>query len=279
MDYLFNLPILDHLDRIEEISCDAGDAIMKVYEKAIDVSFKSDHSPITEADLSANRIIVNALKECYPELPILTEEAVADFKGVNEEGFYWLVDPLDGTKEFIKRNGDFTINIALIENQIPILGVIYIPVTKEIYFASKSIGSFKIKIDNSNFDLTEIISKAKKLPLLNQKKSFTFVASQTHNSKETIDFINLNSKNLDTYEVINRGSSLKLCLIAEGAANMYPRLSPTMEWDIAAGQAIMETLGGIVYHAETGEPLRYNKENLTNPNFIAKTNALSFIMP
>lgn len=264
----------DLLDQLLKLSIksalEAGKKVMEIYESSdFEIEIKQDLSPITKADKISNEIILKYLKQS--KIPILSEESkMISYSERENWNLLWIVDPIDGTKEFIKRNGDFTINIALIENQIPILGVIYIPVTKEIYFASKSIGSFKIKIDNSNFDLTEIISKAKKIPLLNQKKSFTFVASQTHNSKETIDFINLNSKNLDTYEVINRGSSLKLCLIAEGAANMYPRLSPTMEWDIAAGHAICLYAGFDVYDIENSQTLKYNKENLLNNWFIAK---------
>lgn len=130
MDTLFGKPILDHLDRIEKMACDAGLAIMAVYEKAIEVRYKPDHSPLTEADLKGNQIIVSALQRDYPEIPVLTEEAVGDFKGVNAEGFYWLVDPLDGTKEFIQRNGEFTVNIALIHQGEPMLGVVLAPEKK-----------------------------------------------------------------------------------------------------------------------------------------------------
>lgn len=143
MDFLSYPSILEHLDRIEKMSRDAGDAIMEIYKKTIGVSYKSDHSPLTEADLNANRIIVSALKKDYPEIPILTEEAVSDFKGPTEEGYFWLVDPLDGTKEFIKRNGEFTVNIALIFKGEPILGVVFAPEKKLLYRGAKNHGAFK----------------------------------------------------------------------------------------------------------------------------------------
>jgi len=264
----------DLLDQLLKLSIKsalkAGEKVMEIYESSdFEIEIKQDLSPITKADKISNEIILKHLEQS--KIPILSEESkMISFAERKNWSMLWIVDPIDGTKEFIKRNGDFTINIALIENQIPILGVIYIPVTKELYFGSKSIGSFKTKIDNSDSDLTEIIRNAKKLPLQNQKKSFTFVASQTHNSKETIDFINLNSKNLDACEIIYRGSSLKLCLIAEGAANVYPRLSPTMEWDIAAGHAICLYAGFDVIDYESHKTLKYNKENLLNNWFIAK---------
>ena len=259
MDYLFNLPILDHLDRIEEISCDAGDAIMKVYEKAIDVSFKSDHSPITEADLSANRIIVNALKECYPELPILTEEAVADFKGVNEEGFYWLVDPLDGTKEFIKRNGEFTVNIALIQNDEPILGVVLAPEKKLLYRAAKNFGSYKREADGK---LTKIrvIRHTPGLPLI-------VTGSRSHDDEATQAWL----QNLAGHQFMPMGSSLKICLIAEGMAHIYPRFGLTSLWDTAAAHIILREAGGNMMDLE-GNELNYGNPNqVLNPFFIASS--------
>lgn len=264
----------DLLDQLLKLSIksalEAGEKVMEIYESSdFEIEIKTDLSPITKADKISNQIILENLKES--NIPILSEESKMNpYSERKDWNMLWIVDPIDGTKEFIKRNGDFTVNIALIENQIPILGVIYIPVTKELYFASKSLGSFKTKIDNSSFDLTSIIRNAQKLPLQNQKKSCTFVASQTHNSKETIDFINLNSKNLDTYEIVYRGSSLKLCLIAEGTADLYPRLSPTMEWDIAAGHAICLYAGFDVTDIEERKTLKYNKENLLNNWFIAK---------
>jgi 3'(2'), 5'-bisphosphate nucleotidase len=248
----------------------AGEKVMEIYESLdFEIEIKQDLSPITKADKISNQIILEYLEES--KIPVLSEESkMIPYSERKNWNLLWIVDPIDGTKEFIKRNGDFTVNIALIENQIPILGVIYIPVTKELYFASKSIGSYKIKIDNFNINLNEIIRNAKKLPLKYQKKSFTFVASQTHNSKETNDFIDEISKNLESYEIVTRGSSLKLCLIAEGVANMYPRLSPTMEWDIAAGHAICLYAGFDVYCIKNSKTLKYNKENLLNNWFIAK---------
>lgn len=265
----------DLLDQLLKLSIksaiEAGEKVMEIYESSdFEIEIKQDSSPITKADKISNKIILENLRES--KIPVLSEESkIVSYSERRDWNMLWIVDPIDGTKEFIKRNGDFTVNIALIENQIPILGVIYIPVTKELYFASKSIGSFKTKkIENSNINLSEIIRNAQQLPLKNQKKSFTFVTSQTHNSKETNDFIDEISKNLESYEIVTRGSSLKLCLIAEGSANMYPRMSPTMEWDIAAGHAICLYAGFDVYDYKNRKTLKYNKENLLNNWFIAK---------
>ena len=235
----------------------AGKVVMAVYEKDFDVDFKEDESPITEADLKANEVICRELKSLYPEIPILSEEnkqiPYETRKGWNR---FWLVDPVDGTKEFIKKNGEFTVNIALIENRKPILGVVYAPALEDLYTGTLDGGAYK---------------NGKRLPLkdnLTPEESLTVVASRSHLSQETEDFIaNLKSKT-KTVETISKGSSLKLCLVAEGVADYYPRLAPTMEWDTAAAHTVCLAAGKKVYRHDNNEDLTYNKENLLNPWFI-----------
>ena len=257
MDLLFNTPIEDHLDRIEKISRDAGRAIMEVYEKVIDVSYKLDQSPLTDADLKANRMIVHALKSFYPEVPILTEEAVADFKAVNEEGFYWLIDPLDGTKEFIKRNGEFTVNIALIFKGNPILGVVFAPAKNLLYRAAKHNGAFKREGDG---DLKKIHVAAHA-----PESAWIVAGSRSHTDEATQRWL----QGLGEYTLIPMGSSLKMCLIAEGVAHIYPRLGPTSLWDTAAAHVILKEAGGEIKDLD-GHVLNYsNPSQVLNPFFIA----------
>jgi 3'(2'), 5'-bisphosphate nucleotidase len=257
MDLLFNTPIEDHLDRIEKISRDAGRAIMEVYERTVDVRYKSDCSPLTDADLNANRIIVDTLKLFYPDVPILTEEAVQDFKGVNGEGFYWLVDPLDGTKEFIKRNGEFTVNIALIEKGEPILGVVFAPEKKLLYRAFKNHGAYKRIGDG----------ELKRIHTAPHRPGSTWIVagSRSHGDEATLTWL----KNLGDYKIIPMGSSLKMCVVAEGLAHIYPRLGPTSFWDTAAAHAILKEAGGEIKNLD-GEILNYsNPSQVLNPFFIA----------
>jgi|ERR1017187_2117025 3'(2'), 5'-bisphosphate nucleotidase len=260
----------------------AGEEIMPIYNSEILVELKEDNSPLTLADKKSNEIITEYLKET--PYPILSEEgkSIPYNERKNWERF-WLIDPLDGTKEFIKRNGEFTVNIALIENGIPIIGVIYVPVTDCLYFASKERGSFIVNDHNLDFefdlqindpDKSNEMSIAKhsgiKLPLKNNKRPFTVVASRSHLTPETETFINNLKEKHGEVEMISSGSSLKLCLVAEGKADVYPRLAPTMEWDTAAGQAIAECAGKQVLDYNTKLPLTYNKENLLNPSFIVQ---------
>ena len=259
MDSLFNAPILDHLDRIEKMSRDAGDAIMEIYKKTIDVSYKSDHSPLTEADLSANRIIVSALKKDYPEIPILTEEAVGDFKGSNEEGYFWLVDPLDGTKEFIKRNGEFTVNIALIFKGDPILGVVFAPEKKILYRAALNHGAFKRDGGGA----------LKKIHVMPHEAGSTWIVagSRSHSDEATKAWL----QDLGDHTMIPMGSSLKMCIIAEGLAHVYPRLGPTSLWDTAAAHVILKEAGGDIKDLK-GKTLSYaDPSQVLNPFFIASS--------
>ena len=245
------------IEDIKEIAIRAGAAIMEVYKKDFKVDFKEDKSPLTEADLKANEIICTALTEKYPAIPILSEENKEESYQVRKSwNKFWLVDPVDGTKEFIKKNREFTVNIALIENGTPILGVVYAPALEDIYTGEINKGAHK---------------NEESLPLkINQcpEESLTVVASRSHLSKETENFIaNLKSKTADV-KTVSKGSSLKLCLVAEGTADYYPRLAPTMEWDTAAAHAVCLAAGKKVFRHDTGEELQYNKENLLNPWFI-----------
>jgi 3'(2'), 5'-bisphosphate nucleotidase len=270
----------------------AGMAVLDVYQQDFDVSYKDDRSPLTLADQRSHDIIVDFLTDPSRKiLPILSEEGKGiPFKQRRAWEYFWLIDPLDGTKEFVKRNGEFTVNIALIHQHRPILGVIFVPVNKVFYFASEDFGSYRLK-NNKTFELLEdmvsenerksvlkeILKQSDRLPyydrpLDHHDSPFVIVGSRSHPSKEFEVFVK-NMKNQHTkVEVITSGSSLKLCLVAEGKAHIYPRMGPTMEWDTAAGQAIVEQASGSVLNYETCEPLQYNKKTLLNTWFIAKRN-------
>jgi 3'(2'), 5'-bisphosphate nucleotidase len=258
-------------------SVHAGKEILKVYEGEIIVEMKDDKSPLTEADKRSNTAIVHYLESTA--LPVLSEEGKSiDYTERAKWDLFWLVDPLDGTKEFIKRNGEFTVNIALIKNQTPVGGVIYAPVLNELFFSLEGFGSYKIKATDLEFSKSiskwdffiDLISQSIKLPRAKSKRPFTVVASRSHMSEETTVFIDeLKAKHGDI-NLISKGSSLKLCLVAEGAAEVYPRFAPTMEWDTAAGHAIALGAGLTVRHTDSNEPLVYNKENLLNPWFVVE---------
>ena len=248
---------LDQLvTEVVDIAVKAGEAIMAVYDSGeFNVELKGDDSPLTRADIAANDIIVQGLAQLTPDIPILSEESkqtpYEERKGWTK---FWLVDPLDGTKEFIKRNGEFTVNIALIDNSDPMLGVVYAPVLKRIYSAAKGHGAF-VQEDKQ-------AKKTIKVAAYNNDR-LKVVASRSHAEPDLQGFLD----NLGEYDVISMGSSLKLCLIAEGKAHLYPRLGPTMEWDTAAAHAIVNVAGGQVTDL-SAKSLRYNKENLLNPYFM-----------
>ncbi|MFQ5713286.1 MAG: 3'(2'),5'-bisphosphate nucleotidase CysQ [Candidatus Scalinduaceae bacterium] len=263
----------------------AGEAILEVYNSDFAVERKDDNSPLTLADKRSHEIIMDDLrkpieiknsKHTYNNLtlPILSEEG-RDIPFDERKGweYFWLVDPLDGTKEFIKRNGEFTVNIALIHKNNPVLGVIYVPVKDTFYFAAMDIGAYKLvnsKIVNDKLLIKELLGQSKKLSIsANDKKaSLTIIGSRSHATKEFSEFIEYMKEKHGEVELISAGSSLKFCLVAEGTADVYPRFGPTMEWDTAAGQAIVEQVEGRVVDIHTKEPLRYNKRNLLNPFFI-----------
>jgi len=244
------------LDNVVDIAKQAGDAIMDVYESNdFNVELKDNDSPLTKADIAANDIIVAALTDLTPEIPILSEEsAKAPYEKRKAWAKFWLVDPLDGTKEFIKRNGEFTVNIALIENGKPILGVVYAPVLKHTYSGVEGLGAFKQEEKNPAQEIKVADHRNQKLKV---------VASRSHAGPDLQAFLD----SLDDYDVISMGSSLKLCLVAEGKAHLYPRLGPTMEWDTGAAHAVVNAAGGQVVNLDE-EPLQYNKENLLNPYFM-----------
>ena len=246
----------------------AGEAVMNVYKKDFTIELKSDDSPLTEADKVSNQVIRFFLKNNFP---VLSEEG----KSINYEerknwSVFWMVDPLDGTKEFINKNGEFTVNIALIKKGKPVLGVVYVPVPSALYFGSENAGSFKCHIEQrgefENIDVLLNISEKLKGDHLPAK--YSIVASRSHPSPETEHFITQCKAEHGEVELISKGSSIKFCLVAEGKAHIYPRLAPTMEWDTAAAHAIAKFAGCRVVDFNTGEELEYNKESLLNPHFL-----------
>jgi len=248
-----------NLKDIVHIAREAGDAIMEIYKRDFSVEYKDDKSPLTEADLKSNEIICSALATLYPHIPILSEEnKAAPYVERMEWDYFWLIDPIDGTKEFIKKTGEFTVNIALIHKDKPVLGVVYAPVLEDMYYAKKDIGAYK---------------NDKRLPIRqndNPERELNVVASVSHLSEETQVFIDDLALSTEKLNLVSKGSSLKLCMVAEGTADIYPRLAPTMEWDTGAAHAIVLESGNLVVQYENDEPLVYNKENLLNPWFVVK---------
>ncbi|MGR3220333.1 MAG: 3'(2'),5'-bisphosphate nucleotidase CysQ [Candidatus Anammoxibacter sp.] len=264
-----NINILDVL----KIAVNAGENILQVYEKDFTVEFKADNSPLTMADKESDDIITGGLMNLYPEIPLLSEESKeVPYEERKSWEYFWLIDPLDGTKEFVKKNGEFTVNIALIFNGKPLLGVIYVPVKDTLYFGLEGAGSYKLanskELDNCN-NSSDVIAASQKLPIDNASKPYTIVGSRSHMSDETQEFIKKKEAEHGNVEIMSIGSSLKLCMVAEGKADIYPRFGPTMEWDTAAGQAIVVYADGNVLEVENNKSLEYNKENLLNPWFIA----------
>ncbi len=246
----------------------AGKAVMEIYLNSYKIEIKKDNSPLTYADLKSNDIITSYLAKT--SIPLISEESstVAYEKRRTWDRF-WIVDPLDGTKEFIQKNGEFTINIALVENQKPVVGVVFAPATGTLYFSSLNEGAFKIILDSKkDYDCEEIILKSVPVKTIKNKK-LVVAASRSHLNLKTIDFVeNLKVKYPGT-KVINKGSSLKFCLVAEGFASIYPRFGRTMEWDSAAGHAIINEAGGKIITPDNGNELIYNKLEMFNPDFIA----------
>jgi 3'(2'), 5'-bisphosphate nucleotidase len=252
-------------------SLNAGKEILEVYQSSdFEVQLKADDSPLTIADQKAHKAIVSVLNQY--SVPVLSEEGDhSDYSTRKHWEHCWIVDPLDGTKEFIKRNDEFTVNVALIENGKSIAGVIYIPVYKQLYFADKDLGAFRYdKIEDWNENLDQLIDDSIGLPQKSDRAGTIVVGSRSHMNEETKCFIRNLQKEDENIEMISRGSSLKLCMIAEGEADVYPRYAPTMEWDIAAGHAIVAASGAKVVDLESGKELTYNKENLQNPWFMCK---------
>ncbi len=250
-----------------QAAIDAGNKILSVYETDFEVEQKQDRSPLTEADKISHETIISYLSETG--IPILSEEGKEiAYETRKNWDTLWIVDPLDGTKEFIKRNGEFTVNIALIKNQRPVFGVIYVPVLQLLYFGEQQSGAYKVE-QIQTFNPQNIEQNKKRLPLPIQRP-YTVVASRSHLSPETQEYIDQLKQQHQTVDTISKGSSLKLCMVAEGRADEYPRFAPTMEWDTAAGQAIAEASGAKVIDWETKQPMLYNRENLLNNWFLVK---------
>jgi len=251
---------------------EAGKEILDVYHNEFDVETKADNSPLTEADKRSH----NKIKEMLSPLSIemLSEEGKQlSYEERKNWKKFWLIDPLDGTKEFIKRNGEFTVNIALVENGLPVAGVVHVPVTGKTYYGAEGKGSFVFTFkETDEKSVSDYMRSAEKLPDVTAPDIYTVVASRSHNSPETESFIEERKKQYGEVNCISSGSSIKLCLVAEGKANVYPRLAPTMEWDTAAGHAVAKFAGCNVYNYNTGKELEYNKENLLNPWFVVERN-------
>ena len=253
-------PNLDDMLNVITIAKQAGEIIMQIYQKDFSVEYKEDQSPLTEADLASHHLICDELSKLYPDIPILSEESADSFKLADENASFWCVDPLDGTKEFIKKNDEFTVNIALIQNQQPILGVIGVPAKKIVYAAVKGGGAFKQDGDN---ELLTIQVKTQDLDNL------TFAVSRSHLDDQT-------KKMVEGYqaEMLQAGSALKLAYVAEGLVDVYPRFGPTMLWDVVAGQCIIEEAGGKVEWAKNHYPMTYNIRHMKNDPFIAMNEML-----
>lgn len=299
----------DHLKTVLDAALRAGGAILEIYKRDFEVEFKADESPLTEADKAAHHIICDALEDTG--LPILSEESKAvAYEERKDWNKYWLVDPLDGTKEFIKKNGEFTVNIALIDNGRPVMGVVYAPVLRTLYWGSQAEGMEQGAWKATDCDgksVDEILSSSVSLPITNNQSPITseatplrIVASRSHCNEKTRKFIEALEAKCGATELVSSGSSLKLCLVAEGGADVYPRIAPTMEWDTAAAQAVVEASGAQVvkydpavpaasYLTQGAErrgqsaedsssmlhalcPLLYNKADLLNPYFVVSRN-------
>lgn len=252
------------LDHLLETARVAGAAILEVYAGDFDVERKADKSPLTEADLRAHRVIAGRLAARYPDLPILSEEAADEcpYEVRRYWKRFWLVDPLDGTKEFVKRNGQFTVNIALIEEGRPVAGVVYAPVLDLLYYADGSGAAYKLERGGEPVKL----GKAART----HRGKFVIVGSLSHPTPEMAAYVEEQRGKHGEVEFLPMGSSLKICLVADGQADVYPRLGPTMEWDTAAAHAVAAAAGRRVVRYGTGEGLLYNKENLLNSWFIVE---------
>jgi len=246
------------LDAVARIATEAAHCILEVYNGPFAVEHKDDQSPLTEADRAAHELIIAELHKLTPELPVLSEEsAKTDYAGRAGWTRFWLVDPLDGTREFVKRNGEFTVNIALIDHGQPVLGVVQVPVTGVLYLGVRGVGAWKEE------NGTRRSIRVRRY----QGGRATVVASRSHRGEAVDRFLACLESREGAYDTASYGSSLKLCLVAEGVADIYPRLGPTSEWDTAAAHCVVEAAGGRVTDL-AGEPLRYNKPDILNPWFL-----------
>jgi len=262
----------DYLPTVIHAAIEAGDAALDVYERDFAVEEKADHTPLTLADRRSHEIIVSRLEPFG--IPILSEEG-RDIAYAQRSSWttLWIVDPLDGTKEFIKRNGEFTINIALVREGRPVLGVIFVPVIDRLYFAAEGLGAYRITRRNLPEVGPEVLEKlfaaADRLPVeKGEGRPYIIVGSRSHATPGLEAFVEEKRRQYGQVDFISAGSSLKFCQVAEGFADIYPRLGPTMEWDTAAGQVVAEQAGANVLVHDTGKPMEYNKPDLLNPWFI-----------
>ena len=253
-------PTLQDMHHVIIITKKAGETIMQIYQKDFSVEYKKDQSPLTEADLASHHLICEELSKLYPNIPILSEESADTFKLQDENACFWCVDPLDGTKEFIKKNDEFTVNIALIQNQQPILGVIGVPAKNIVYAAVKGEGAFKQQDEN---ELQTIHVKTQ------EPDHLTFAVSRSHLDNETKAMV-------EEYQAVMlpAGSALKLAYVAEGLVDVYPRFGPTMLWDVSAGQCIIEEANGQVLWAKNQQPMTYNIRHMKNDSFVGMNKPL-----
>ncbi|MDB0002609.1 3'(2'),5'-bisphosphate nucleotidase CysQ [Salibacteraceae bacterium] len=252
-----------------EASLKAGEEILRVYAKDFQVETKSDESPLTEADKNAHLAIMSFLEQTG--LPILSEEGKhMDYSERKDWNQFWLVDPLDGTKEFVKKNGEFTVNIALIENGLPVYGIIYAPVLKKLFVGNVGNEAWIAENIETSSTVDFVLEQKTSIPKSKCAEPYIVVASRSHFSPETQEFVDEMKKEKGEIDFASMGSSLKICLVAEGVADIYPRFGPTMEWDTGAGHAIAKAAGKMVTDHSTGKEMRYNKENLLNNWFIVE---------
>jgi len=271
------MPILTThlLQDVIDIAQQAGEHLRRFYQDSVVVHMKEDNTPVTEADMFVSQFLTEKLTALTPDIPILSEEnCQIPLEERSRWQSYWLIDPLDGTQQFINRTDQFSILISLVKNGQPVLGVIYVPVKRVLYFAVEGIGAYKcsgiVAPVGKGTTLQQMIKESELMPLEDVRDHFIVVASRSHLSPETETYIADLKKKHGSVELISSGSSIKICLVAEGSADVYPRFAPTMEWDTAAGHAIARAAGMEVYQAGKDEPLRYNKEDLLNPWFIVE---------
>lgn len=251
------------IEDILSIARKAGAAIMEIYRQDFSVEIKSDNSPLTAADRAGNAVIIEGLELLYPTVPIISEETkLTDYSIRKDWDWCWVVDPLDGTKEFIKKNGEFTVNIALVHAGEPVAGVVYVPAQDKMFYAIKGKGAYLESLDG-------VGQKLEVRPVA-QDGLLKVVGSRSHNSPEVDAYVNALREKYPNVEFVAAGSSLKFCLLAEGKADVYPRLAPTMEWDTCAGQIVATEAGAEVLRFPELTPLDYNKENLLNPYFLVR---------
>ena len=264
------MELIKLIDKAINAALLAGIKIREVYSLAdFEVQVKDDQTPVTLADQYAHDEILKALKSTH--LPVLSEEGIhLSFQERKNWNLFWLVDPLDGTKEFIKRNDEFTVNIALIRNNEPVAGVIYAPVTGELYVGISGIGAFKLFHPTQDCTFQIVQLSGIKLPEKTKRSEFAVVVSRSHLNQETKEYIEDLKTEHELICLINKGSSLKICMVAEGTADVYPKIGRTMEWDTAAGHAIVKAAGKNIFLQDLKTELTYNKEDLQNPNFIVK---------